>query len=213
MAEEYTDDKEIDPAAEESEIQELEALLEEEEKAQQEQFERAPFYKKLWLLFLYNKENVLKYGGISVGVVAVIGIAYYFAVVRVEDMAVETQIAAKQEEELLPYNKPNVYPLELFFLPVKTKDGSETGKFIHVKISLLLSHSKLDQDLEKELHNLRRNIYTILSHKKLKDFEGKGEPIEEILKREILTVSNSLLISGTGVITDVLFTEFMLTSA
>lgn len=212
MAEELTDNEE-NLSPEETEIQELEALLEEEEKAQQEEYERATFYKKLWLLIVYNKENVLKYGSITAGVVALVGVIYYFVVIPAQNEGVETQVASIQEEELLPYDKPNIFPLELFFLPVKTKDGSETGKFIHVKMSLLLSHSKLDQDLEKELQNLRRNIYSILSRKKLQDFENKKRPIEESLKREILTVSNSLLISGTGVITDVLFTEFMLTSA
>ncbi len=143
----------------------------------------------------------------------VIGVAYYFIVVEGQQVDVTTQVVKQEEEELLPYDKPNVYPLELFFLPVMDKNGSETGQFIHLKLSLLLSHSKLDQDLEKELHNLRRNIYTILARKKLRDFKNQKKPIEETLKREILTVSNSLLISGTGVITDVLFTEFMLTSA
>ena len=217
MAEELTDTEEDstpDPAGEESEIEELEALLDEEERAQDEEFEKATFYKKLYLLFVYNKESVLKYGGIALGSVAVLGAVYYFAVVRAQDADVGTQVASTQvKEESLPYEIPNIYSLKLFFLPVKTKDGKETGKFIHVKISLLLSHSRLDQDLEKVLPILRTNIFGLLSRKKLKDFKNKKIPIEETLKREILTVSNSLLISGTGVITDVLFTEFMLTSA
>jgi flagellar basal body-associated protein FliL len=52
-------------------------------------------------------------------------------------------------------------------------------------------------------------VYAVISRKKIKDFEKRGVKIEEKIKREILTASNSFLLSGTGTITDIIFTEFI----
>ena len=38
----------------------------------------------------------------------------------------------------------------------------------------------------------------------------KVDNTEEVLKREIVTTSNSLLLSGSGIVTDVFFSSFMI---
>ena len=75
---------------------------------------------------------------------------------------------------------------------------------------LLLSNNKLDREISKNLSILRKNIYYILKKKSLEDFKGDKKKLEERLKKEILTTANTLLLSGTGTVTDVLFVQFVL---
>ena len=85
----------------------------------------------------------------------------------------------------------------------------ETGKFISLSANLLMSNSKLNKDLDKVLPLIRKNIYGILRRKQLTDFTLQRANTEERIKREILTASNALLLSGTGTVTDVFFSNFM----
>jgi len=104
--------------------------------------------------------------------------------------------------------KPNIYPLKPFFVPVLSKN-KETGKFFHVTAHLVLSNRRLRKDIDKVRPLIRQSVYTVISRKRFKDFEKAGVKIEEKIKREILTTSNSFLLSGTGTITNVIFTEFI----
>jgi flagellar basal body-associated protein FliL len=123
-----------------------------------------------------------------------------------DEQVVEEEV---KEEEEVKVAKVNIYKLEPFFLPL-LDDGKETGQFISVSTNLLLSNSVLNDDLDKVLPLLRKNIYNILRGKRPTDFTLKRSQTEERMKKEILTASNSLLLSGTGTITDVFFSRFMI---
>ena len=128
-------------------------------------------------------------------------------VVPVEEKAVEE--ALKEEEEEVKIAKVNIYKLEPFFLPI-LDNGKETGQFISVSTNLLLGNSVLDKELDKVLPLVRKNIYNILRRKSPSDFTLNRSRTEERIKKEILTASNALLLSGTGTINDVYFSHFMI---
>ena len=126
--------------------------------------------------------------------------------ITLDEQVVEEEV---KEEEEVKVAKVNIYKLEPFFLPL-LDDGKETGQFITVSASLLLSNSVLNRDLDKVLSLVRKSIYNILRTKRPADFTLKRSHTEEKIKKEILTVSNNLLLSGTGTITDVFFSRFMI---
>ncbi|CCQ91583.1 hypothetical protein NITGR_730041 [Nitrospina gracilis 3/211] len=213
MAQEGKDQKDRDPSIGLEDTDDIERLLAEEEKRQEDELRKAtPFRKAILWLQIY-REQALKYTAVSLGAVLVSGIAYYLFLMFTTPV-VETDFTQQaREEETLPFEKPNVYALKPFFLPITAKNGTETGQFLKVQVSLLLSNNKLDQELEKALPNLRSGIYRQLSRKTLKDFQNPKKPIKTRLKQEILAMSNSFLVRGSGVITDVLFTEFVVTAS
>ena len=161
---------------------------------------------------LSNKKLLMIYGGGLLVLLLAIGAGLFFLlgdkeaeVVPVEEKAVEEEIV---EEEEVKIEKVNIYKLDSFFLPILA-GGKETGQFISIKPSLLLSNSVLNREIDKVLPLLRKSIYRILKRKKPKDFTLKRSKTEERIKKEILTASNALLLSGTGTITDVFFIQFM----
>jgi flagellar basal body-associated protein FliL len=115
----------------------------------------------------------------------------------------------EEEDEEVKIGKVNIYKLEPFFLPL-LDDGKETGQFISVSANLLMSNSVLGREINKVLPLLRKNIYNILKRKQPLDFMLKRSRTEEIIKKEILTASNALLLSGSGTISDVFFSRFMI---
>ena len=115
----------------------------------------------------------------------------------------------EEEEEEVKIGKVNIYELEPFFLPL-LDDGKETGQFISISANLLMSNSVLGREINKVLPLLRKNIYNILKRKQPSDFTLKRSRTEEIIKKEILTASNALLLSGAGTISDVFFSRFMI---
>ena len=128
----------------------------------------------------------------------------------------ETQVSPAMQGETqdlaspaLQIQKPNIYPLEPFFVPIRDKN-KETGKFLHITAHLVLSNRRLHKDIDKVQPLIRQSVYAAISRKRIKDFEKRGVKIEERIKREILTASNSFLLSGTGTITNIIFTEFIL---
>ena len=127
--------------------------------------------------------------------------------IPVEEQAVEEEIIEEEEEVII--EKVNIYKMESFFLPI-FDDGKETGRYFLIAPSLLLSNRVLNREIDKVLPLVRKSIYKILKRKKLTDFTLRRARTEERIKKEILTASNALLLSGTGTITDVYFTRFML---
>ncbi len=116
-------------------------------------------------------------------------------------------------EEKAPEEGPkilnaNVYKLEPFFLPLKAV-GDDPDRFVNVSLYFVLSNRKMDAELDKNIRTIRENIYNLLKRKKPKEYIRYKLRIKERLKREIVTVSNSLLASGSGTIQDVLFTDFV----
>ena len=158
------------------------------------------------------------YGGGLLVLIIAIGVGAYFFlgekevdVVPLEEQAVEEEIIEEEEEvkiKKVKIKKVNIYNLEPFFLPIRD-DGKETGRFISIAANLLLSNRALNREIDKVLPLVRKNIYNILRRKRPSDFTLKSFHTEERIKKEILTACNALLLGGTGTITDVFFTRFM----
>lgn len=162
---------------------------------------------------LSNKKLLMIYGGGLLVLIIAIGVGAYFflgekdaEVVPLEEQAVEEEII--EEEEEVKIKKVNIYNLEPFFLPIRD-DGKETGRFISIAANLLLSNRVLKHEIDKVLPLVRKNIYNILRRKRPSDFTLERFQTEERIKKEILTACNALLLGGTGTITDVFFTRFM----
>ena len=180
---------------------------------------------------LSNKKLLMIYGGGFLVLILAIGVGAYFFlgekeadvvpleeqadvvpleeqadVVPLEEQAVDEEIIEEEEEVII--KKVNIYELEPFFLPIR-EDGKETGRFISISANLLLSNRVLNREIDKVLPLVRENIYTILRRKRPSDFNLKRSRAEERIKKEILIASNTLLLAGTGTITDVFFTRFV----
>ena len=165
-----------------------------------------------------NKKLLMIYGGGLLVLIIAIGVGAYFFlgekevdVVPLEEQAVEEEIIEEEEEvkiKKVKIKKVNIYNLEPFFLPIRD-DGKETGRFISIAANLLLSNRVLNHEIDKVLPLVRKNIYNILRRKRPSDFTLERFQTEERIKKEILTASNALLLGGTGTITDVFFTRFM----
>ena len=171
---------------------------------------------------LSNKKLLMIYGGGFLVLILAIGVGAYFFlgekeadvvpleeqadVVPLEEQAGDEEIIEEEEEVII--KKVNIYELEPFFLPIR-EDGKETGRFISISANLLLSNRVLNREIDKVLPLIRKNIYTILRRKRPSDFTLKRSRTEERIKKEILIASNTLLLAGTGTITDVFFTRFM----
>jgi len=106
------------------------------------------------------------------------------------------------------FNKVHIYTLKPFFLPLKVNE-KETGKYISVIPNLILSNSTLSEEIENSLPAIRRNIYNVLSRKSPRDYFSGKEKIEEKIKKEIIVTVNPVLLAGTGSVTDVVFTQFV----
>ena len=176
---------------------------------------------------LSNKKLLMIYGGGFLVLILAIGVGAYFFlgekeadvvpleeqadVVPLEEQAVDEEIIEEEEEvkiKKVKIKKVNIYNLEPFFLPIRD-DGKETGRFISIAANLLLSNRVLKHEIDKVLPLIRKNIYTILRKKRPSDFNLKRSRAEERIKKEILIASNMLLLAGTGTITDVFFTRFV----
>ena len=201
------EDQEKEPELSSEETDKLERLL---EGADGEEA-GAPGLKGKLQKILANKKLLMIIGG----VVLVLIIVFVFLFMRggkeTVEVPVEEQVVEKEvkEEEEVKIATVNIYKLEPFFLPL-LDEGKETGQFITVSANLLLSNSVLDRELDKLLPLLRKSIYNILRRKQLTNFTLKRSHAEERIKKEVLTASNALLLSGVGTITDVYFSRFMI---
>lgn len=162
---------------------------------------------------LSNKKLLMIFGGGVLVLILAIGAGIYFFMgeKEVEEAPVEEQGQEEiiDEADQVKIEKVNIYKLDPFFLPIRYK-GKETGEFISITANLLLSNSVLDKEIDKILPLMRKNIYNILRRKRPGDFTKRRSWLEERIKKEILTASNSLLLSGTGTITNVYFASFMI---
>jgi flagellar basal body-associated protein FliL len=160
---------------------------------------------------LSDKKLLMIFGGGALVLLIAVAAGVYFIISGAEEEIVpveEEEIEGEIKKETSVVEKVNIYKLEPFFLPIH-EDGKESGKFISLSAYLLMSNSKLNKDLDKVLPLIRKNIYGILRRKQLADFTLQKANTEKIIKREILTASNALLLSGTGTVTDVFFSNFM----
>jgi flagellar basal body-associated protein FliL len=185
------------------EAEEIERLLKEQEEKEEEEILQTHPLKR----FLNQK----RFLGLAAAILVVWGTGLGLLSLM-ERNSEDSSVAQVPVQGLVPatfqIQKPNIYPLEPFFVPILRKN-KETGKFLHVTAHLVLSNRRLRKDIDKVRPLIRQSVYTVISRKKLKDFEKAGVKIEEKIKREILTTSNSFLLSGTGTITNIIFTEFI----
>ena len=203
------EDQEEDDALSQDETDELERLLEGED---DEEAEGSKLQK-----ILANKKVLIIIVVLLLLIIA--GVAFFFLqnakeaeVVPLENKVneeVSKEEKEEEEEEDVKIGKVNIYELDPFFLPL-LDDGKETGQFISISANLLMSNSVLGREINKVLPLLRKNIYNILKRKQPSDFTLKRSRTEEIIKKEILTASNALLLSGAGTISDVFFSRFMI---
>ena len=201
---------EEDAELSDDEKEDLEALLDNED---DEEVEGSKLQK-----ILANKKVLIIIVVLLLLIIA--GVAFFFLqnakeaeVVPLESKVNEevSKEEKEEEEEDVKIGKVNIYELEPFFLPL-LDDGKETGQFISISANLLMSNSVLGREINKVLPLLRKNIYNILKRKQPSDFTLKRSRTEEIIKKEILTASNALLLSGAGTISDVFFSRFMIKS-
>ena len=206
------EDQEEDDVLSQDETDELERLIEGED---DEEVEGSKLQK-----ILANKKVLIIIVVLLLLIIA--GVAFFFLqnakeakVVPLENKVneevskEEKKDEEEEEEEEVKIGKVNIYELEPFFLPL-LDDGKETGQFISISANLLMSNSVLGREINKVLPLLRKNIYNILKRKQPSDFTLKRSRTEEIIKKEILTASNALLLSGAGTISDVFFSRFMI---
>jgi len=191
---------------------ELELLLDEEEQAVRTAEAKKDPLKKLLRTLEFPKEWALVAVFTMLTIAGLAGAGYWIWVAepaKTGRIDQTTRNAVRQNQYIEPQY---IFTMKPFFLPKKEK-GKETGQFIRVSINLQLSDSFLNREVKKVLPLIRQNVYTILKRKRSKKFYNIPSKAEETLKREILTASNSLLISGSGTIKDVFFTEFLIRSS
>ena len=201
------EDQEQDAELSTDETEELERLLED---AAGEDAAAEGIKGKLQKI-LANKKLLMIGGGVLLILIIGVGFLLFQGEEQESVAPLEEQVEEEVEEEgeEAKIEKVNIYKLDPFFLPL-LDEGKETGRFISVSANLLLSNRVLDRELDKVLPLLRKNIYGILRRKRPADFTLKRSRTEERIKKEILTASNALLLSGTGTITDVFFSQFMI---
>ncbi|MZG29690.1 MAG: hypothetical protein F3741_02610 [Nitrospinae bacterium] len=201
------EDQEQDAELSTDETEELERLLED---AGGEDAAAEGIKGKLQKI-LANKKLLMIGGGVLLILIIGVGFLLFQGEEQESVAPLEEQVEeeVEEEEEEAKIEKVNIYKLDPFFLPL-LDEGKETGRFISVSANLLLSNRVLDRELDKVLPLLRKNIYGILRRKRPADFTLKRSRTEERIKKEILTASNALLLSGTGTITDVFFSQFMI---
>jgi len=164
---------------------------------------------------LSNKKLLMIFGGGTILLILAIGAGFYFINSESEEEApvkkekAEEEIKEEEEKDAAEIEKVNIYKLDPFFLPIR-ENGKETGKFISLSANLLLSNSALHKEIERVLPLLRKKIYEILRRKRSSDFKLQKSNIKERIKKEIIMASNTLLLTGTGTVTDVLFSRFII---
>ncbi|MFQ5715993.1 MAG: flagellar basal body-associated protein FliL [Nitrospinales bacterium] len=182
---------------------------------------QAGLVNKILGLFKQNKKIAL----ISIGAILLVvaGLATYFLLKPQDpaEVAAEKQASEENEAESEDVDtegeqdgaadladEPVVYKLSPFFLPLM-RGNRETGQFVHLSLSFVLSSQKLERDLEKNHAQIREGIYTILKRKKVNDYLRNQKKLEGRLKREIIVLANGLLERGSGTIDGVLFSQFI----
>ena len=166
---------------------------------------------------LSNKKLLMLFGGGTLILLLAIGVWIYtiksepdkVAPVLKEQAEEEIKEEGEDEEKSVEIEKVNIYKLDPFFVPIR-ENGKETGKFISLSANLLLSNSALHKEIDRVLPLVRKNIYEILRRKRSSDFKLQKSNIKQRIKKEIIMTSNSLLLTGTGTVTDVFFSSFII---
>ena len=151
------------------------------------------------------------------------GAAYYFLAgdktssTIVEEVNKEESATSGNEEgapdalakEVLPYDRVYLYPLKSFFFPIKLKNKEESGHFLLVTPSFHMSNAGLGGQISKNLPSIRKRIYTILNKESYYNLTEKHNATKKRVKKKVIVKVNELLPVGTGVVSDIYFSEFI----
>ena len=170
-----------------------------------------------------KKFMIMVGGGLLLILLLIGGVAYYFLTGDktssnvVEEVNMEESDASEKEEgvpdtiakEVLPYDRVYLYPLKSFFFPIKLKNKEESGHFLLVTPSFHMSNAGLGGQISKNLPSIRKRIYTILNKESYHNLTEKHNATKRRVKKKVIVKVNELLPVGTGVISDIYFSEFI----
>jgi len=170
-----------------------------------------------------KKFMIMVGGGLLLILLLIGGAAYYFfagdktSSTVVEEGKKEESDTSENEEgepdtlakEALPYDRVYLYPLKSFFFPIKLKNKEESGHFLLVTPSFHMSNAGLGGQISKNLPSIRKRIYTILSKESYQNLTEKHDTTKKRVKKKVIVKVNELLPVGTGVVSDIYFSEFI----
>ena len=170
-----------------------------------------------------KKFMIMVGGGLLLILLLIGGAAYYFLTENktssniVEEVNNEESDTSDKEEgepdkitkEALPYDRVYVYPLKSFFFPIKLKNKEESGHFLLVTPSFHMSNAGLGGQVSKNLSSIRKRIYTILTKESYRNLTEKHNATKKRVKKRVIVKVNELLPVGTGVVSDIYFSEFI----
>jgi len=171
-----------------------------------------------------KKFMIMVGGGLLLILLLVGGAAYYFLTGDktssnvVEEVNEEDSDTSEKEEvaqdtitkEVLPFDRVYLYPLKSFFFPIKLKNKEESGHFLLVTPSFHMSNAGLGGQISKNLSSIRKRIYTILNKESYHNLTEKHNATKKRIKKKVIVKVNELLPVGTGVVSDIYFSEFII---
>ena len=170
-----------------------------------------------------KKFMIMVGGGLLLILLLIGGAAYIFLTddktssTDVEEVNKEINDTSEKEEEapdaiakeVLPYDRVYLYPLKSFFFPIKLKNKEESGHFLLVTPSFHMSNAGLGGQISKNLSSIRKRIYTILKKESYRNLTEKHNATKKRVKKRVIVKVNELLPVGTGVVSDIYFSEFI----
>ena len=170
-----------------------------------------------------KKFMIMVVGGLLLILLLIGGAAYYFLTENktssniVEEVNNEESDTSDKEEgepdkitkEELPYDRVYLYPLKSFFFPIRLKNKEESGHFLLVTPSFHMSNAGLGGQISKNLSSIRKRIYTILKKESYRNLTEKHNATKKRVKKRVIVKVNELLPVGTGVVSDIYFSEFI----
>ena len=170
-----------------------------------------------------KKFMIMVGGGLLLILLLIGGAAYYFLTGDktssnvVEEVNKEESDTLEKEEgapdtipkEALPYDRVYLYHLKSFFFPIKLKNKEESGHFLLVTPSFHMSNAGLGGQISKNLSSIRKRIYTILNKESYHNLTEKHNATKNRVKKKVIVKVNELLPVGTGVVSDIYFSEFI----
>jgi len=171
-----------------------------------------------------KKFMIMVGGGLLLILLLIGGAAYYFLTGDktssnvVEEVNEEDSDTSEKEEvaqdtitkEVLPFDRVYLYPLKSFFFPIKLKNKEESGHFLLVTPSFHMSNAGLGGQISKNLSSIRKRIYTILNKESYHNLTEKHNATKKRIKKKVIVKVNELLPVGTGVVSDIYFSEFII---
>ena len=199
-------------------------MAEEKQNKDGDNDETATGFKGLIAKIKSDKKFMIMVGGGLLLILLLIGGAVYYFLAGdktssniIEEVSKDDGDPSKIEEEsqntitkeALPYDRVYLYPLKSFFFPIKLKNNEESGHFLIVTPSFHMSNAGLGGEISKNLPSIRKRIYTILNNESYHNLTEKHNATKKRVKKKVIVKVNELLPVGTGVVSDIYFSEFI----